>query len=195
MEPVTILLLAGIGFLLIAVVGGGFEIKEIKIPIVPRWARILSGLLGMIFCGLSVADFPQPPPPPPPRGQFVYEDKNQDTNSHQLKFLTLTAKSKNNPPQVGDQLTVEFTLQNVSDQPIKILGTYVTAYDPSEQNKDFGFSSRNILLLPQEIITTKGSMIVSVPGTWELGPHYAIGENWDIALYPGHWHRFSVHVQ
>ena len=60
MGPVSILLLAGIFFLLIAVVGGGFEIKEIKIPVVPRWARILSGLLGVIFCGLSVATFSSP---------------------------------------------------------------------------------------------------------------------------------------
>jgi hypothetical protein len=60
MDPITILLLAGVVFLLIAVVGGGFEIKEIKIPVVPKWARIVSGLLGAIFCGLYVATVFQP---------------------------------------------------------------------------------------------------------------------------------------
>jgi len=50
MYPKTIELLAGILFLLIAIVGGGFVIKEIQIPRVPKWPRIISGFLGLIFC-------------------------------------------------------------------------------------------------------------------------------------------------
>lgn len=54
MDPLAILLLASIIFLLIAVIGGGFAVKEIKIPIVPKWARIVSGFLGIAFFALYI---------------------------------------------------------------------------------------------------------------------------------------------
>lgn len=196
MDPKTIELLAGIIFLLIAVVGGGFVIEKLKIPRVPPWARIISGFLGLIFFILYINFKPSLPPPPPDRDRehIIYEDKEPDTNFHNIRFLTLTAKCVHDPPRVNDRVTVEFKLQNAADKPIKILGTYVTAYDPSEQNRDFGFSNKNKLLMPQEVIKTKGSVIVSVPGTWELGPHYALREKWDGEHYPGHWKRFPLPV-
>lgn len=45
----TVGLLAAVVFLLIAVVGGGFTVKELSVPVVPTWARIVAGLLGVLF--------------------------------------------------------------------------------------------------------------------------------------------------
>ena len=49
MEPHTVELLAALLFLLIALVGGGFTIKELSMPSVPGWARIVAALLGVFF--------------------------------------------------------------------------------------------------------------------------------------------------
>ena len=47
MSSDTIGLLAASVFLLIAVVGGGFTIKELSVPTVPTWARVVAGVLGV----------------------------------------------------------------------------------------------------------------------------------------------------
>lgn len=124
----------------------------------------------------------------------VYADTEADTNAHNIRFLDLTARSARNPPRVHDRIWVTFTLQNAGLHPIRLLGTYVTAYDPHGAKRDFAFSHQNTTIKPQETITTSGSLLVDVPGTWEFGPHYALGESWDSAHYPGPWKRFQLPV-
>lgn len=53
MAPEAIGLVAGTLFLLIAVIGGGFTVKEIEIPKVPVRARWGSAFLGVLFVVLS----------------------------------------------------------------------------------------------------------------------------------------------
>jgi len=54
--PSLVILLLGSFLLLTAIVGGGLEIKEIKIPKIEKTPRILTALLGMMLmtCGASV---------------------------------------------------------------------------------------------------------------------------------------------
>jgi hypothetical protein len=54
--PSLVILVLGIFLLLIAIVGGGLEIKEIKIPKIERTPRVLTALLGgmLMVCGASV---------------------------------------------------------------------------------------------------------------------------------------------
>ena len=54
--PSLVILLLGIFLLLAAIVGGGLEIKELKIPKIEKIPRILTALLGMMLmtCGASV---------------------------------------------------------------------------------------------------------------------------------------------
>lgn len=54
--PSLVILVIGIFLLLVAIVGGGLEIKEIKIPKIERMPRILTALLGamLMICGASV---------------------------------------------------------------------------------------------------------------------------------------------
>ncbi|MGH8903202.1 MAG: hypothetical protein ACRDYA_16420 [Egibacteraceae bacterium] len=42
-------LTGGLLFLLIAVVGGGFTVRELIIPVVPKWARLSAALVGLLF--------------------------------------------------------------------------------------------------------------------------------------------------
>ena len=133
--------------------------------------------------------------PPPPYGPTtIYQDNQSDINKHDIKFIELTAKSIHNPPRLNDQIYVEFTIQNVSDKSINILETYVTSYDPVGVEKSFAFGNKSTVLKPQEKIKTSGSMILDVPGIWEVGPHYALGKKWNGEQYPGHWKRFQIRV-
>jgi hypothetical protein len=57
--PGLIILLLGSFLLLASIVGGGLEIKEIKVPKIEKAPRILTGILGMMLmaCGGSVGAF------------------------------------------------------------------------------------------------------------------------------------------
>jgi hypothetical protein len=64
----TVALLGGLLFLLIAVVGGGFTVRDVTIPQVPKWARISSAALGVVFTLpfiLMLVVEPSPPAPAP----------------------------------------------------------------------------------------------------------------------------------
>lgn len=102
MDPNTIALLAGILFILIAIVGGGFVIKEIKIPKVPRWARIISGFLGLIFCFPFVIQVVnQIIPSDNNTDRTIYSYKDSNISIHGFKLLTVLAKSVHKPPQLA----------------------------------------------------------------------------------------------
>ena len=203
MDITTILLLAGIIFILIAIVGGGFEIKEIKIPTVAKWARIVSGILGLVFCGLFfiITVYPNVTKSiehhDNNKNIKIFEDKEPDVTSDNIKLIEILAKSPHSPPIVNDRLIIEFTLQNVGKNPIKILGTFVVARSPSGENQDFGDSNQSKTIQPQEIIKTKAYKIVDVPGIWQFGPCYSLDlpviqeeEN----LCPSEWRRFPIQV-
>jgi hypothetical protein len=57
----------GVLLLFVAIVGGGFELRELKVPRVGRVARAVSAVAGLCFLGLGIpalatADPPRPPP-------------------------------------------------------------------------------------------------------------------------------------
>lgn len=205
-------LIAGLACVIGAIVGGGLKAFGIELPLVN--SRIRQAVLGLLGVALITAGImpdvrlfrwgeiaPRDTPEPPGtalvsrEGEItVYEDRTPETNFHNMRFLGLTARSVHNPPKVNDRVWVEFTLQNVGNETVRLLGIYVTAYDPSGRQRDFAFSHKNKNLMPQERINTSGSLIVDVPGIWQVGPHYALGVNWDDAQYPGHWKRFQLLV-
>jgi hypothetical protein len=133
-------------------------------------------------------------PGPPACDDIVYTDVQPESSSHGIELVSLTARSCN-PPKVGDPLAVELTLRNGTDQPVPLLAVWVTAYDPKGVNKDFGYLRVNRSLTPQELVTTSGERVLDVAGTWELGPHYALGKTWNGERYPGHWKRFPITVR
>ena len=54
MNEVTVGLLVGALFILIGLVGGGFTVREIQIPVVPNWTRVASLFVGILFIGLPL---------------------------------------------------------------------------------------------------------------------------------------------
>jgi hypothetical protein len=50
----TLSFLFGALLVLVGILGGGFEIKEIKIPTVPVRGRVLASIVGLTFIGLAI---------------------------------------------------------------------------------------------------------------------------------------------
>ena len=78
-----VLLMIGAAFFLIGLLGGGLEISAIKVPSVGKWARVLSGTIGVLLIGVGLVQIvfapaavqPLPPatdaPTLPPTGVSV----------------------------------------------------------------------------------------------------------------------------
>lgn len=70
MSEVGVMLTFGAVLLLIALVGGGFGVKELTVPSVPTWARIVCGIVGAplvaiaVYITLNTADANESPPGP-----------------------------------------------------------------------------------------------------------------------------------
>lgn len=192
-----IYLLSGLSFLFIAIVGGGFSLKEITIPKVPKRMRVISFFVGLGLIYMSLGIFIPPNGPILPNG-IIYSDNQVDTSIHNIEFSGLVAKSVN-PPKINDRITIEFELKNTGDNPIKFNETFIAARNPIlEKNKDFGHSNQGKTLQPQKTITIKKSIVVDQKGTWEFWPCYAL----DIPeirdennLCPHEWHSFEVVVE
>ncbi|WP_375766593.1 hypothetical protein NR798_33585 [Archangium gephyra] len=202
MNPQVILILSAMVFILIALVGGGIEAKEVKLPRLATWARIVSALLGVGLFALAFVTAtppdqrpPGPETPPDRHERILYEDHQQETSVHGLRLLSLSAMGAHDPPRLYDRLTVEFELKNVSGAPIKLVDTFVAARNPSGEKKNFGLAETHLTLQPNETVRTRASQILDAAGKWVIGPGYALGEDWTTAAYPGEWSRFPVHVE
>ena len=49
----TLSFLFGALLLLVGIVGGGLEIKELKIPKIATWGRVVSSIVGLVFFGIA----------------------------------------------------------------------------------------------------------------------------------------------
>ena len=173
MESNAIVLVAGILFLAIAIVGGGFTLERIQVPPVPSWSRIASGVLGALFVGtffyvmLTETDpDPEVPPgsvpaagaetPAPDTGDTdvggpaVYADVTGSVPAGGDIPLALTRFKVTNPAgpaRVGDAITVEYGLRNVGTRPVTVSEQFVGARSPEvgEDGDDHeDFASANI---------------------------------------------------
>jgi len=61
-----VLLFVGAIFLLIGILGGGFEVSAIKIPSVGRYVRMISAGIGIILMGISLTTYIRPLMPAQP---------------------------------------------------------------------------------------------------------------------------------
>jgi hypothetical protein len=208
LAPNTITLLAGVLFLLIAVVGGGFTIERMQIPPVPRWSRIAAGVLGVAFLagflvsslhsaqqepGRAAADVAptQTTSSPTPGGtqtvelfRFAGPERSPDG----LELVEFIATSSHSEPGVGDVITIRFTLRNSSPHPIRV-SPFVAARSPSDANKDTGQSAPRALT-PGENIPTSASLVADQKGSWSFWPCYDLGSR----ECPDEWqlHRVTV---
>jgi len=125
-------------------------------------------------------------------GQFGGPDRYR--NKLELKDFTVQGPV---PTPVGSQLTVSFTLKNVSEQPIQFdprYGVFIGCRwnsTSNQNNRDFGHSYKGKVLMPFEGIYVQGRIIVDQGGTWRFWPAFHTGGTWG----PFRWHEVTVKVQ
>lgn len=202
MDIEQIALLAGILFILIAVVGGGFTLRELKIPRVPGWGRTVSLIVGLLFVApffyTRIIQSPPSPDASDAQGTLatVYADDEPDLSRHDLKLTKLIARAPHDPPRVNDRLSIEFALRNVAEQPIAFSETFVAARSPTEENRDFGYSHQGLKLEPNQAISIKANIIVNAAGSWVFWPCYIIsnGSDDEESYCPARWRSFPLRV-
>jgi hypothetical protein len=218
MTPETVGLFAAILFLLIAVVGGGFTLKEVSMPAVPKWARVIAALLGVLFAlpfALSLTGFDgdgdrdgdqasaaapagegtQPSADAPAGGPAtIHHDEQPDVSPEQIKLVEVKATSDQSKVTVGDRITVSFTIENVAEAPFQLSSTFVGARNPDDENSDVGEGNQDDVLEPGETLTVTATKLVNESGTWVFFPCYEFEENGEPAYCPNTWKGFEVLV-
>lgn len=198
MTSETATLLVGVLFLLIAIVGGGFSAKEVTIPAVPRWARIVSAILGSAFTLLFVySTFSSKVSNLPGGTTIIYANSQPDVTPHNITFVQLEAKAAHNPPLVNDTVTVKFILKSVGKTPIEFdSGTFIAVRNPSGQTVFTPRLNANRVIQPNETIETETSAAVDSKGSWELNPCYKLkDESIEGGFCPEGWKGFILTVQ
>ncbi len=204
MAPETIALSGGLLFLLIAIVGGGFTIREIIMPRVPSWARVASLVVGVVlivpfFVAVispdqsgSTAGPPQPGTSGPSGETLIYSDTKSDVSNDEIEVSGLRATGQQTRPAVGDRIKVEFSLKNVGSETVTFEETFIGARDPAGNNEDFGHSNAGKALPPGDAVEISSSLIVDSAGTWQFWPCYVLQIGNQSAFCPDEWRAFQV---
>lgn len=207
MSSDTIGLLAASVFLLIAVVGGGFTVKELSVPTVPTWARVVAGVLGVLFAvpfALNLVDSDDAGVlaagtaggsdeviAPSVGGTVqIHQDSQPDTSPESISLVEVVATAPSGEPTVMDRVTVTFTFENAGDVPVTLDNTFVGARGPGDEWADFGEGHYGAVLQPGEQLTVTSGKIVDGPGIWTFWPCYQVGDG----LCPDEWRAFEVAV-
>jgi hypothetical protein len=214
MEPGAVGLFGGLLFLLIAVVGGGFTIKEIAMPAVPNWARVASLAIGAAlvvpyFARHDTATAPTVQPataanvvasaaaPKPATGgarRYVYRPGGTDISPESIELFGLQASGPNDPPRIGDRIDVRFTLRNDGSAPVTFAEAFVAARAPDDDNRDFGAAYEGQVLTTRATITVSSSIVVDRAGLWDFWPCYDIKRGTRERGCPDGWRSFQVDV-
>lgn len=113
------------------------------------------------------------------------------TSSAGIRLTDLRAVSPAYPPEVGDTITVSYSLTNTGNQTIKLTATFVGARNATDDNKDSNPINEGRVLPPGQTVRAQGQIIADSAGTWRLWPCYQLN-----GLYcPDEWQEFSVQVK
>jgi len=195
----------GILFVLVAIVGGGFAIREIALPKVPRWARVASGVFGILLLlpfmlnllpgktardSTVAAGFDSQGSAQASGGIEI--DTAPETTSDHLRLTGLSASVRNTPPRVGDTVTVTYSLTNTGTSVVRLAYTFVGARNPTGAHADAEDGNEQRAVQPQETIRADGKVFLDKAGTWTLWPCYTLAGD---QFCPDKWKAFSILVE
>jgi hypothetical protein len=161
-------------------------------------AGIGAGIVLVIVIAVVVANSLRPPTPggSAADGQVrttggIDVDSSTVTSPEDLQLGGLTAVSRRepDPPQVGDTVTVNYSLTNVGEQPVQLAYTFVGVRDPADSNRDTEDVNEGATLKPGETVKAQGRVLLDAAGGWQLWPCYALS---DGTLCPDKWRVFFV---
>jgi hypothetical protein len=203
----TVALLGGLLFLLLAIVGGGFTVKEIIMPRVPTWTRVVCLLVGALLVvpyflgtagsaqrGLTVAG--SAPRAAPPAGQTVlFSEEESTVSTDGIEVSGLLAAGERKPPVVGDRIEIQFSLENVGSGAVTFEETFIGARNAAWGNKDFGHENTGVVASPGKAVRVSRSIVVDAPGTWEFWPCYSLRDRGEVTFCPDEWRAFQLLVR
>ena len=198
----VIAFIAGSAFILIAIIGGGFTVKEFDVPTVPPAGRIILGIIGGLFISISLlmtiipslsdessAGERSPNVSTPHREEVIHADDAMVISPHGIKVLRIRALSpKNDPPQVNDRITIRFSFENVEREPVALKSIFIGARNPAKKNIDFGHTDYETVLAPGKTIDIESSTFATKKGVWKFWPCYIIGST----FCPDEWRAFPI---
>lgn len=204
MTTEVVALAGGILFLLVAIVGGGFAIREISLPTVPSWARVASAVFGLLLLvPFLLATFrgertspdrglENPPARQDGGGSGIEVDTEPATSADGIQLTELAASVRNDPARVGDTVEVSYALTNVGTEPVRLEYTFVGARDAEDGNKDSEDENESRTLQLGETVQARGRIFLDTAGTWVLWPCYALSGG---RYCPDEWRAFTVVVR
>jgi hypothetical protein len=165
-------------------------------------ARILAGVgVGVVLILLVVAIVANSQTTPSPAenatdqqgttqaGGGIEVDSTPVTSGDGIRLTGLEAVSRNNPPLVGDTISVSYSLTNVGKQRIQLEYTFVGARNAANDRKDTEDMNEGRVLAPGETVDAQGRVFLDSVGTWQLWPCYVLsGER----FCPDKWQAFFV---
>jgi hypothetical protein len=118
-------------------------------------------------------------------------DSTPVTSGDGLRLTGLKAVSRHDPdpPQVGDTVTVSYSLTNVGDQRIQLEFTFVGVRNPADDNMDTEDMNEGRVLAPGETVNAQGRVPLESAGKWELWPCYELSGGRQC---PDKWQVFFV---
>jgi hypothetical protein len=198
MTPQAVALLGGLLFLLIAIVGGGFTVREVIMPRVPSWARAASLIVGVAlvvpYFGAAAADSPASSGPTTPREGVVHEDLERDVSQDGIELSGLRASAAAAKPVAGDRIAIRFSLRNVGSSAVTFEETFIAARNPGDGNEDFAHGNEGDELAPGDAVKVSGSIVLDARGTWQFFPCYVLRTRGEGSYCPDEWRAFEVSV-
>jgi hypothetical protein len=172
----------GIVLLFVAIVGGGFELRELKVPKVGRIARVVSGIAAVIFLliGFGATSVADTGPAAPPATTSV-ENGGQTTSTP----IDFTVRDELGDGQLTEQITVNIDGRMVGTLTVDAVhpDATVTVTVPKPGQYDYSLDSRSTFDLdsgPTEI-PGHGAGTINVREGASFSVVYDVGQD-DLVL-------------
>lgn len=128
----------------------------------------------------------------------------QDTEEHiaaedQLALKRLLAVAPSKPVPVGAEVTVEFSLQNLAEEPLRLEYAFVGIRSPSGKHKDECCFDEGHVLVSDGTLDVRARVTLDTEGVWKLWPCYALMpegavDDEEQTYCPDEWQAFHVEV-
>ncbi len=122
-------------------------------------------------------------------GDDVEVDPAAVVSGDDLELSDLERSVGHRQPQVGDTVTVTFTLTNVGDRDVVLEGTFVAARNEDDDNRDSDFSNVGAELASGESVETRAQIQLDSTGPWHFWPCYELTNG---SVCPDEWLQFPI---
>jgi hypothetical protein len=124
-------------------------------------------------------------------------DVGTDRSPDDIEVSDVSATADHDPPVIGDDINVDFSLKNVGPDPVTFVETFIGARgpDPGDSNEDFGHANSGKVLDSGETVEISGTIVFDVSGVWTFFPCYSLPPEAEDNFCPSEWRSFQVLVE